>query len=276
MVLSPGRAHLPDAFQSHALSTLTLPDAHVDVWLVPAVPDTASVAQLAGSWLSDEEQARLESRRLPKGRAMFLLTRAVLRRLLSAYRPDIAPQDWQLGRSAEGRPCVLGPVPAPSFNLSHTDDTLMLAFTGLGQPGIDIEQLDRQVDADALAQRYFSAAEHQALLSLPLALQGDRFLRLWTLKEACVKANGQGLAQALRHFEFAFDDKASLTFHPAPHESPPHQYWRLWSMTQDRLRIALAVRCQVDPGDCPYRLRRLQWPDQVCTVVSKAEYHGAN
>ena len=181
-----------------------------------------------------------------------------------------------MGRSAEGRPCVLGPVPAPSFNLSHTEDMLMLAFTSQDEPGIDIEQLERPLDAGALAQRYFSAAEHEALLSLPRSQQQDRFLRLWTLKEACVKANGQGLAQALRHFEFAFDDTDKLKFYPAPHESPPHRYWRLWSMTVSNLRIALVLRCQIDPGDCQVRLRRLQWPDQVSTVASVTEYSGGS
>ena len=269
-------AQTSEAGQSKRLTSLELPTAQVDVWLVPAVANGADMEKTALSWLSADEQMRLDSRRLPKGRAMFLLTRAVLRRLLSAYCPDIAPQDWQLGRSAEGRPCVLGPVPAPSFNLTHTDDTLVLAFTTHGEPGVDIEPLNRQLDAGALARRYFSVAEYQALVALPLAQQQDHFLRLWTLKEACVKANGKGLAQSLRHFEFAFGDGARLMFYPAPHESPPHRYWHLWSMTVKSLRLALAVRCQADPGECHYRLRQLQWPDQVCTVASVAEYSGTS
>jgi 4'-phosphopantetheinyl transferase len=275
MVGQAGLGQCPELMPPDVLTSLVLPPTQVDVWLVPAVADGAEVEKIAGNWLSDDERARLDGRRLPKGRAMFLLTRAVLRRLLSAYCPDVHPKDWQLGRSAEGRPCVQGPVPAPFFNLSHTDDALVLAFASNGEPGVDIEHLDRQLDAGALAQRYFSTAECRSLMCLPASQQRDRFLRLWTLKEACVKANGQGLAQALRHFEFAFADSGSLMFYPTPLESPPNCYWRLWSITLSELRIALAVRCQSDPGMCQYRLRQLQWPDQVSTITREADYTGA-
>jgi 4'-phosphopantetheinyl transferase len=254
------------------LASIVLPPTQVDVWLVPAVADATELEKIAGNWLSDDERARLEGRRLPKGRTMFLLTRAVLRRLLSAYCPDVHPKQWQLGRSTEGRPCVLGPVSAPFFNLSHTGDGLVLAFASHGEPGVDIEQMDRQLDAGALAQRYFSTAEYQSLLALPAAQQRDRFLRLWTLKEACVKANGQGLAQALRHFEFAFADSGRLMFYPTPQESPPNCYWHLWSLTLKDLRIGLAVRCQTNPGVCQYRLRHLQWPDRVSVITHEADY----
>lgn len=252
---------------------LDLPAGQVDVWLVPATVDVAALAQATEDWLNKDEQERLDSRRLPKGRAMFMLTRGVLRYLLSAYRPDVDPAHWQLGRSAQGRPCVLGPVSAPVFNLSHTDDMLVLTFAANGAPGVDIEALDRELDSPALAQRFFSTQEFVALQALPQSQQRDRFLRLWTLKEACVKANGQGLARALRDFEFAFDP--TFTFHPAPHEAPPNRHWRLWSMTLADLRIAVALRSESDPGPCWLCVRQLQWPDQISTVDYVPEYYSS-
>ncbi|MEX0740944.1 MAG: 4'-phosphopantetheinyl transferase superfamily protein [Pseudohongiella sp.] len=256
---------------STILSGLDLPPVRVDVWLVPAVTEESDVERIAGAWLSVAERERLNGRRLAKGRAMFLLTRAVLRRLLSAYRPDIGPAEWQIGRSAEGRPCVLGPVSAPAFNLSHTDDMLVLVFTANGEPGVDIESLDRQLDAIALAERFFSGAEFQALQALPPVQRQDRFLRLWTLKEACVKANGQGLARALRDFEFDFEE--GLRFYPAPQEAPPHRHWRLWSATLSGLRIAVTWRCAEKPcSSSELRVRQLSWPDQVSALDCTPEY----
>jgi len=258
---------------SGILPSFGLPPAQVDLWLVPAVSDVPALARVAEPWLSDVERERLASRRLPKGRAMFLLTRVVLRRLLSAYRPDIKPAAWQIGRSAHGRPCVLGPVAAPVFNLSHTDDMLVLAFAASGAPGVDIESLSRQIDPEALAKRFFSAAEFRALQALPRTQQRDRFLRLWTLKEACVKASGQGLARALRDFEFGFNP--GLTFHPAPHEAPPHRHWRLWSTTLAGLRIAVALRCETEPGSSRLCVRQLRWPGQVSAVHCVPEYQSS-
>lgn len=265
---------VPPPVTSESLTALDLPANRIDLWLVPGATDITAVEKLAGAWLSDEERARLDSRRLAKGRAMFLFTRVVLRRLLSAYRPGIDPAEWQLGRSAEGRPMVLGPVAAPVFNLSHTDDMLVLAFAAQGEPGVDVEALDRDLDPGALAQRFFSDAEFQALRSLPQAQQRDRFLRLWTLKEACVKANGQGLARALRDFEFGFAE--GLMFHPAPHEAPPHKHWRLWSTTLAGVRIALVLRSQIDPGELRLCVRQLRWPDQLSVVTCLTEFTGTS
>lgn len=274
MTLGPGAgpASAASAVMAVAepLTPLELPLTQIDVWLVPATDDVAAMEKIAGHWLSAAEWERLQSRRLPKGHAMFLLTRAVLRRLLSVYQAGVEPGQWQLGRSAEGRPCVLGPLPAPVFNLSHTDDMLVLAFAARDQVGVDIEALDRPLEAAALARRFFSDSEFNALQALPPPQQQDRFLRLWTLKEACVKANGQGLARALRNFEFGFEP--ALMFYPAPHEAPPHHYWRLWSLTVAGLRVALALRADNNPGAPELCVRQLLWPDQVSIISCTPDY----
>lgn len=68
--------------------------------------------------------------------------------------------------------------------------------------GCDIESRSRTTDFKSIASRYFSASEVKALLALPTTQQRARFFEYWTLKEAYVKATGQGLSVPLNAFSF--------------------------------------------------------------------------
>lgn len=192
--------------------TAPMTDARADVWLVPR--PALSFDQLTeryGHWLSADEQRRLQTQRTPKGAYTFLLTRVALRALLSRRQPHVLPGQWQFERSSAGRPYVINVAGAPDFNLSHAGDALVIVLASHGRVGVDIESSGRQVnDLSRLAQRYFQRDETRSLLALPAARQLPRFLTLWTLKEACVKATGQGLANALQEFYFDLDSPPVL------------------------------------------------------------------
>ena len=76
--------------------------------------------------------------------------------------------------------------------------------------GVDVERLGRA--PLAVAERYFSATEAAQLRELPADAQPRRFLRLWTLKEAYLKAIGTGLAGGLARMSFLFETGESLRF----------------------------------------------------------------
>ena len=65
---------------------------------------------------------------------------------------------------------------------------------------MDIESVERRVDYRALANRFFSAAEQAAFKKLPAGAAGAAFYRVWSRKEAFLKATGQGLAGGLAGF----------------------------------------------------------------------------
>ena len=62
----------------------------------------------------------------------------------------------------------------------------------------------------AVAERYFSAAEAAQLRALTSDAQPRRFLQLWTLKEAYLKAIGTGLAGGLGRMSFMFESAESF------------------------------------------------------------------
>lgn len=260
------------------LPTCRLPPAGLDVWCVP-VPDVSADQLLADhpDCLSDEERQRLQSRRLPKGQLQFVFTRLALRYLLTAYHPAIAPGQWRIGKTASGRPHLAAAQSPLSFNLTHSNNCLVLAFSQIADPGVDIELQSRSTDIDAVAQRYFSVQECQELKDLPGDEKAALFLQFWTLKEAAVKASGLGLARGLQQFQFSRPGSALFT-----HQARTGDF-RFWSTSYQGhiAAVALMLRPGEPPADIKPLTRRFDWPGAVveidpCWTASQSKNSSTN
>lgn len=135
-------------------------------------------------------------------RARSLATRSLLRRALSDFvNGDIHCRDWRFTRDDVGRP-MLGPgLPALSFNCSHTTSVSLIAVSRAGAVGIDVESCQCGYDEDLVAG-FLSARERRQLRCLPEGLRAEAFARLWTLKEAYLKAFGGRLSEEIGSVEF--------------------------------------------------------------------------
>ena len=98
-------------------------------------------------------------------------------------------------------------TPAPAsegglhFNLSHSGQMVAIALTRKRAIGVDIELIHHLDDWSLLAGRIFSPRELRELHSLPKMQQREAFFNGWTRKEACLKAMGEGLTDALQTIE---------------------------------------------------------------------------
>lgn len=99
----------------------------------------------------------------------------------------------------------LAPPSSPGFNLSHCGDVVLLAIGRGVELGVDVEVLRPRPRALQLAQRYFTADEAAALAALPEDERQQAFYRLWTAKEAVLKALGRGLAFGLGRVGFRLE-----------------------------------------------------------------------
>lgn len=203
--------------------------------------DTSIEAAL--STLSDEERARADRFALPKHRRDFVAAHALLRRALSGWHP-LDPRDWQFVADRGGKPELAPPqrsLTGLAFNLAHTDGLVACAIGRGVEIGIDVEAIDRQTDALALAERYFSPAERAHLQRSGASAATGRFIEIWTLKEAFVKATGAGVTRALDTFTFAVDEQFRVVFEP-----PPGEHAAAWRFAMfaplERYRMAVAVR----------------------------------
>ena len=137
-----------------------------------------------------------------KPREITAASHAFLGRLLMAYANVDAPP--AIARTERGKPH------APSlahldFNLTHARGEVLIAVAREQPVGIDLERVDREIEIDDIARRYFSSAEADAIEALAPERKLVAFLRLWTCKEAVLKALGEGISFGLDRVAFALD-----------------------------------------------------------------------
>ena len=212
-------------------------------------PDAASAAEIA-AWiaiLSPEEQDRAARFRFDADRAAFVAAHALKRRMLSERAP-LPPGAWRFVAGPAGKP-ALDPahdLPWLRFNLSHARSLVACAVAVGEDIGVDVESLDRRPPAAGLAARWFSPEENAFLAPLPEPARTEAFLRLWTLKEAFVKATGDGIALGIERVVFALDPPRLLR---APPETGPAAAWRFLQVEPaPRQVLALALRRHADPA----------------------------
>lgn len=141
--------------------------------------------------LAPVELARAERFLFERHKRRFLAARCGLRAAL-AEATGRAPAALRFVEGPFGKPRLDG-EPDCQFNLSHSEDEALLAIGNDGELGVDIEVQRRMSDAPALARMNYTADECAALDAIPAAERDAGFLRLWTRKEACLKAIGTGL-----------------------------------------------------------------------------------
>ncbi len=202
----------------------------IHIWC--ARPQAATDAVLLAAYralLTEDETARMQRFHFERDRLRFLVTRALVRSVLSRYAPG-APAHWRFENNAYGKPALVAPSgleAAISFNISHTAEMVVMAVSQSCELGVDVEHVLRRAAPLDVAEHYFSDAEVAALQALPAAAQPARFFALWTLKEAYIKACGMGLSIPLDQFGFAFDSGAA-TLSVAPALGDDAGRWHFW------------------------------------------------
>jgi len=183
------------------ISDTRLGDAEVHVWRASLV---ASLPALAARYpmLSANERSRAARFLLAERAERFVAGRAILRELLSRYT-GVPPLELVLRQSPTGK-LLLAPRPdglPVHFNASHSGDIALYAITTGRDVGVDVEAVRADRDGRAIAERTFSAGEREFLRRRWSADGPAAFYRLWTLKEAYLKATGDGLSRPLSSFE---------------------------------------------------------------------------
>lgn len=231
---------------------MTLAPGQIDLWLVrdDQVADDMLLSQMR-ALLSPAERAQEPRFHFPHDRKRYLLTRALVRTVLSRYAP-VAPADWQFAANAHGRPrialegaggCGAG-CEGLDFNLSHARGLIALAVARHRTLGVDVEQVSARRGSLDIAQRFFSPREAADLAGVPaLALQ-ERFYEYWTFKESYIKARGRGLSLPLEQFGFTFPSHGEVHLSVDSALDDDAARWSFWQMqpTPEHLLALCAER----------------------------------
>ena len=153
--------------------------------------------------LTADERERADRFRFDVHRGRYVVSRAVLRILLSRYlrRPE---SEIGIAANAHGKPELLDQDSDLHFNLSHAGDLGVYAFALGRLVGVDVEETSRDVGFRDLAARFFSLDERLVLDSVSERDLRGAFYECWTRKEAYIKALGLGVTHGLDNFSVGF------------------------------------------------------------------------
>ena len=224
------------------VETLDLAPDDVHVWVASA--NDFSDRGLRDEYLdllSDDERSRLEEFAFAKDGDNYLLGRALIRTTLARYA-TLTPNELRFSTDRRGRPSLDG-APDLSFSLSRTPGLALLAVTAGRAIGADAENTSRRRAPLKVADEIMSPAERRLLFGLPPSERSAAFYASWTIKEACAKATGLGLALDLRTLVVDADLTASCSAgFVRSVSSAPGRGFRLWSWRpSDTHRAAVCV-----------------------------------
>jgi 4'-phosphopantetheinyl transferase len=171
-------------------------------------PD-ASVREAVGL-LSAAERSRFDRFSRDVDRLGYALAHALLRNTLARLIGS-EPRALTFEADVYGKP-RLSATAEVSFSLSHTNGLVACAVARGRELGIDAEAIDRQIDVQGVANRYFSDTE-TAYVARGVGEKGlERFFEVWTLKEAFLKATGRGLSQSLDSISFDLEEHETIRY----------------------------------------------------------------
>jgi len=211
-----GRRTKGHASGAKTLGTALPPEARigaeeVHVWRA-ALDVGEALSSVLECCLAPDERDRADRYRRAADRARFIAGRGILRDILARYL-RVAPGSLRFSYTRYGKPHLdeSGGAGGLTFNVSHSRNLALYAITRRRDVGIDVEALDRDMALMELAEKFFSPAEVKSLHAVPEGGQRHAFFRVWTRKEAYLKACGRGLSLALDRFSVSADpDNAVL------------------------------------------------------------------
>ncbi|HVI08656.1 MAG TPA: 4'-phosphopantetheinyl transferase superfamily protein [Candidatus Binatia bacterium] len=207
-------------------SPLHLPEDEVHVWRL----DLEAMQSGHERWLkllSPDELVRASRFHFDRDRQRYAAGRAWLRNILAAYTGR-DPAELKFSYSRKEKPSLNQPENNPvMFNVSHSGSVALLGFTRRREIGVDIEEIRANSDLDAIARRFFSGCEQQDFFPLPAEKRVPAFFRIWTRKEAYIKATGDGLSLPLSQFDVSLDPGSSDALISTRPESTEAGRWRL-------------------------------------------------
>lgn len=141
-----------------------------------------------------------------------IAARILLRCALSQYTAEHCtrsrlPEQWKFHTLPEGKP-IIEPGSLDyslDFNVTHTEGLIAVAISRQCEVGIDAEKKPSIISPE-MYPSILSPRERVFVEQLPAEDQVNEVLFRWTIKEACVKADGRGLQINVNGIEVSTDN----------------------------------------------------------------------
>ncbi|MBN1864212.1 MAG: 4'-phosphopantetheinyl transferase superfamily protein [Victivallales bacterium] len=227
-------------------SGLEMPFADVYFSLVPEIlekfPEHKNIREL-----SDDEQSRLEGITNGPARLSYYAAHILKRHALSKYAA-VPPEEWKFATTRHGRPEITNKPHNKKihFNISHCNTAVACIISDMPQCGIDLEDVRRKADLDAVAEEVFSTAELAHFRKMRSKKPSRdtlarHFFSIWCLKEAYMKALGMGFKINPKSFGFKLSGKSGISIEPTG-KLKDKDLWQFYlSQPQNNFILATAI-----------------------------------
>ncbi|MCH7915505.1 MAG: 4'-phosphopantetheinyl transferase superfamily protein [Deltaproteobacteria bacterium] len=184
----------------------SLAEDQVHLWLARLDLELPRAGSLWGT-LSKDERTMAGRFYFRKDRERFIATRGLLRAILGRYLGQ-EPASLRFRYGPHGKPYLAlgGDVLDLRFNLSHSQNLALYAVALGREVGVDLERVRFDETAMEIATQFFSTRELAALRALPEHTRTETFFKYWTVKEAYLKAKGEGLGGEFEKFIVRLED----------------------------------------------------------------------
>ena len=238
---------------------IPLPESEVHLWL--AAYDEIADAQLHARYrelLDPAERVQEQRFYFARDRVRYLVTRALVRTVLSKYVPSVAPEEWTFDKNRYGRPEAANAAAREAgltFNISHTHSLIVLALATRREIGVDVENVCAREASVRIAEHYFAPPEVSTLNAAPVHEQQFRFFEYWTFKESYIKARGMGLSLPLDKFSFHYPGVGNVEIAIDAELSDAPSRWQFWQF-QPTPEYLVALCAQRNGGETRIVVRR--------------------
>jgi 4'-phosphopantetheinyl transferase len=247
---------------------LGLCPSDVDVWQVRLDgADAHDEAHLVD--LSEAERERAKCFRFAADRRRFIGSHKALRGILATYL-GAPPATLVFGQGVHGKPFLLAPAQARTlrYSLSHSGDLALVAATRGREVGVDLERTRPIKDFSGLVDRFFSPAERHALERVPPDDRQRAFLAAWVLKEAYLKASGEGLMRSLDAFDVTIAEEEPRLLEVRDRVGDAAR----WTLRRLTLAEGFVAALAVEGNG--WRLRQWVWPES--SLASHCAHSGTH
>jgi 4'-phosphopantetheinyl transferase len=182
------------------LKKLALDKKSVHIWW-SNLDQPQDVVERSLMLLNPEELNKFNRFRTCELRNRQIMSRAILRKILSFYL-EINASEVKFIFNKFGKPFISSDIALDQikFNVSHSENIGIFAFS-LNDLGIDIERIKEYIEIDGIKEICFTDFEKRWYEDLKNEFQLEAFYKIWTIKEAFIKAIGEGFSYPTLNIE---------------------------------------------------------------------------
>ena len=150
--------------------------------------------------------------------------------------------ELSFGITEHGKPFALvdGTLAPISFSVSHSGDHGLIALASTGRMGVDVEERVARRDLDLLIDTVLGERERAELSSKRGSERVHLFFKLWTIKEALIKAHGMGFLLDVSGFEVPLPMLRGTTTGRVRLPQQPEVEWQVEDLGNERFAAAIA------------------------------------